>query len=588
MLAPASTRRSCSFVAAHACSPASSIRSLVTGIAQVAFPRQANGSLIVQRRQGRRLGADRPAVRRPEVLLGPALGDRRRLAYNARRVVAARTSGPPNPALVDAVKARVDALQRRRSRQPRRRSRSTSSTASGSGLDPHISPAAARYQVAPRRAGARARRRATVRRAGRASTPRAASSGSSASRASTSCALNLALDALRRCRETTRCAMTSGRTRARRPARRTRCARRRRARSAAGSRSSSAPRRASARPSPCSRRRASASARASTSWSASSRRTAAPRPRRCSTGLEILPAPARSTTAARRSRSSTSTPPRAQARSSSSSTSSRTPTRPGCRHPKRWQDVEELLDAGIDVYTTLNVQHLESLNDVVAQITGVRVRETVPDARPRPRRRGRAGRPAARGAARAPARGQGLRPRAGRARARATSSSSGNLIALRELALRETAERVDDADAGATRRAHAIAGHVGRSPSASWSASSGGAARRSASCARRGAWRSAAARRGSPCSSSRRASRDRPEAERERVAPGAAARRAARRRGGDDPGRDVAEELLRYARERNVTEIVLGKPLRSRWRELLAALAGRRGHPPAAARSTCA
>ena len=52
---------------------------------------------------------------------------------------------------------------------------------------------------------------------------------------------------------------------------------------------------------------------------------------------------------------------------------------PGTRHPKRWQDIAELLDAGIDVYTTLNVQHLESLNDVVAQITGVRVRETVPD-----------------------------------------------------------------------------------------------------------------------------------------------------------------------------------------------------------------
>ena len=52
---------------------------------------------------------------------------------------------------------------------------------------------------------------------------------------------------------------------------------------------------------------------------------------------------------------------------------------PGARHPKRWQDVEELLSAGIDVYTTVNVQHLESLHDVVAQITGVDVRETVPD-----------------------------------------------------------------------------------------------------------------------------------------------------------------------------------------------------------------
>ncbi|MEZ5394156.1 MAG: sensor histidine kinase KdpD [Bryobacterales bacterium] len=52
---------------------------------------------------------------------------------------------------------------------------------------------------------------------------------------------------------------------------------------------------------------------------------------------------------------------------------------PGSRHAKRWQDVEELLAAGIDVYTTVNVQHVESLNDVVAGITGVPVRETVPD-----------------------------------------------------------------------------------------------------------------------------------------------------------------------------------------------------------------
>ncbi|MBY0237464.1 MAG: two-component system sensor histidine kinase KdbD, partial [Burkholderiaceae bacterium] len=52
---------------------------------------------------------------------------------------------------------------------------------------------------------------------------------------------------------------------------------------------------------------------------------------------------------------------------------------PGSRHPKRWQDVEELLAHGIHVYSTLNVQHLESLNDVVGGITGVRVQETLPD-----------------------------------------------------------------------------------------------------------------------------------------------------------------------------------------------------------------
>src|SRR6202047_1038083 len=52
---------------------------------------------------------------------------------------------------------------------------------------------------------------------------------------------------------------------------------------------------------------------------------------------------------------------------------------PESRHPKRYMDVEELLAAGIDVYTTLNIQHVESLNDIVAGITNIRVRETVPD-----------------------------------------------------------------------------------------------------------------------------------------------------------------------------------------------------------------
>ena len=52
---------------------------------------------------------------------------------------------------------------------------------------------------------------------------------------------------------------------------------------------------------------------------------------------------------------------------------------PPPRHPKRWQDVEELLEAGVNVWTTVNVQHLESLNDLVAQISGIRQRETLPD-----------------------------------------------------------------------------------------------------------------------------------------------------------------------------------------------------------------
>src|ERR1700722_9017042 len=52
---------------------------------------------------------------------------------------------------------------------------------------------------------------------------------------------------------------------------------------------------------------------------------------------------------------------------------------PGSKHPKRWQDVIEILDSGIDVYTTLNVQHVESRKDIVESITGIKIRETVPD-----------------------------------------------------------------------------------------------------------------------------------------------------------------------------------------------------------------
>jgi two-component system sensor histidine kinase KdpD len=114
----------------------------------------------------------------------------------------------------------------------------------------------------------------------------------------------------------------------------------------------------------------------------------------------------------------------------------------GSRHPKRYQDVEELLAAGIDVYTTLNVQHIESLNDVVAKITHVQVRETVPDAildraddielvdlTPEDLlqrlKEGKVYLPAA------------------AERAQQHFFQPGNLAALRELALRRTAQRVD-------------------------------------------------------------------------------------------------------------------------------------------------
>ncbi|CAG4888772.1 DUF4118 domain-containing protein [Paraburkholderia saeva] len=115
---------------------------------------------------------------------------------------------------------------------------------------------------------------------------------------------------------------------------------------------------------------------------------------------------------------------------------------PGARHLKRWQDVHELLDAGIDVYTTVNVQHLESLNDVVGQITGIRVWETVPDR-------------VFDGADEVtlvdlPAEELLDRMRDGKVylpqqaeRAVRNFFRKGNLIALRELALRRTADRVD-------------------------------------------------------------------------------------------------------------------------------------------------
>ncbi|MEB0011083.1 DUF4118 domain-containing protein [Glaciimonas sp. Gout2] len=114
---------------------------------------------------------------------------------------------------------------------------------------------------------------------------------------------------------------------------------------------------------------------------------------------------------------------------------------PGSRHPKRWQDVEELLSAGIDVFTTLNVQHLESLNDVVGGITGIRVAETLPDT--------------VFDAADevvqvdVPADELLARLRSGKVyklpqaeRASRNFFRKGNLIALRELALRRTADRL--------------------------------------------------------------------------------------------------------------------------------------------------
>ena len=172
---------------------------------------------------------------------------------------------------------------------------------------------------------------------------------------------------------------------------------------------------------------------------------------------------------------------------------------PGSRHPKRYLDVEELLNRGIDVYTTVNIQHIESLNDVVAQITHVRVRETVPDSMfdradaielvdltPDDLIQRLQG-------------GQGLRPQAGRAGARA-------------LLLARQPDRAARAGAAAHRRAgrraaaHPHAGACdsrarGRRASASWSASARTRAP-PAWCATPSGWRTGCMRR-SPRSASR-------------------------------------------------------------------------------------
>ncbi len=229
---------------------------------------------------------------------------------------------------------------------------------------------------------------------------------------------------------------------------------------------------------------------------------------------------------------------------------------PGCRHGKRWQDVLELLDGGIDVYTTLNVQHVESLNDVVAQITGVTVRETVPDALLERAdeielvdvtpdvllQRLREGRVY-------------LPDQASRALER--FFREGNLIALRELALRQTAHRVDAQMRGYMRSqgirdtwaaTDRLAVCIGPDPSAL----------RLIRAARRMAERLQAQWTAVFVEVPGQVS----ETAREAVV---RAFRLAEELGGETvtlSGASVADEILAWAQERNVTRLIVGKPLR--------------------------
>jgi two-component system, OmpR family, sensor histidine kinase KdpD len=237
----------------------------------------------------------------------------------------------------------------------------------------------------------------------------------------------------------------------------------------------------------------------------------------------------------------------------------------GSRHAKRWQDVEELLDAGIDVYTTVNVQHLESLNDVVAQITGVLVRETVPDSildqaddvelvdlppdelLQRLRE------------------GKVYVPEQAR-RALEHFFRKGNLIALRELALRRTADRVDE-QMQVYRSMHAITGTWPTTERILVSVSPSPLSVRLVRAARRMAARLRAEWLAVYVETP--ATLRLPEADRDRVVQ---TLRLAEQLGAETvtlSGENVSEELLNYARARNVSKIVVGKPRRPRWKDFV-------------------
>jgi two-component system sensor histidine kinase KdpD len=238
----------------------------------------------------------------------------------------------------------------------------------------------------------------------------------------------------------------------------------------------------------------------------------------------------------------------------------------GSRHAKRWQDVLELLDAGIDVYTTLNVQHLESLKDVVAQITGVTVRENVPDTV----------------LERAdevelvdlPPDDLLLRLKEGKVylpdQARHAQDHffrKGNLLALRELALRHTAESVD-----AQMRRYMASEGIRKT----WAAGD-----RLLVCVGpgelserliRGTRRMAGAL-GAPWLALYVESRQHlrfTDEDRTRLE---ANLRLAEKLGGEtaviEGAGALVEDILTFARDRNITKLVVGKPSRPRWVELL-------------------
>ena len=238
---------------------------------------------------------------------------------------------------------------------------------------------------------------------------------------------------------------------------------------------------------------------------------------------------------------------------------------PGSRHAKRYQDVDEILAAGIDVYSTLNIQHLESLNDVVAQITRVRVRETLPDhvidqadeievidLTPKDLiERLQAGKIYTRNVA---------------DRALEHYFSEGNLTALREMALRRTAQRVDE-QMLSYMQAHAIRGPWAAGERVLVCINEHPSSLSLVRYARRVADRLQAKWEAVYIETTRHQSLT--ERERDRIA---SALRLAEHLGGGAvtiPGRHIATDLIDYARDQNITHIIIGKSQRSRWFEML-------------------
>src|SRR5438128_1537053 len=238
---------------------------------------------------------------------------------------------------------------------------------------------------------------------------------------------------------------------------------------------------------------------------------------------------------------------------------------PGSRHPKRYLDVEEIIAAGIDVFATLNIQHVESLNDVVARITRIRVRETVPDSildqaddievidlspedlikRLRE--------------------GKVYVPQQA-ARAIRHYFSQGNLTALRELALRRTAQRVDE-QLLSHMRAHAIAGPWAAGERVLVCVSEAPSTAGLIRYARRVADRMQVPWTAIYVETAR--TQRLANAERDRIADFL---RLAERLGASTitiPGRNIAEEVVTYATSNNITQIVIGKSSRSRWFEMV-------------------